>query len=83
MSANRGAGPASENIGDGGTVSGHTRTKGWRSIRVRMMLPIAVATLGVIVLGVLQNRGRGHDREPGRAGSRPGRRHRSDRHARA
>lgn len=37
-------------------VSGHARTGRLRSIRLRLLLPIVVATAGLVVLGVVQTR---------------------------
>src|SRR5262245_3053234 len=37
-------------------IVGHTRTGRLRSIRLRLLLPIVVATAGLVVLGVVQTR---------------------------
>ena len=57
----RAAGPApsAPSVGSGqaaAEVSGHARTGRLRSIRLRLLLPIVVATAGLVVLGVVQTR---------------------------
>src|SRR5256886_15467968 len=57
----RAAGPAPSAPSAGSSqaaaeVSGHARTGRLRSIRLRLLLPIVVATAGLVVLGVVQTR---------------------------
>jgi signal transduction histidine kinase len=59
MSARGGTDPTAarserERFAAGRSVVGHTRPKGWRSIRVRILVPVLIATVGVLALGVAQ-----------------------------
>jgi signal transduction histidine kinase len=59
MSARGGTDPAAargdrERIVGGRSVVGHSRPKGWRSIRVRILVPVLVAIVGVLALGIAQ-----------------------------